>query len=196
MKIIYQILITGFMDIVKKILILMDWMIYLIMIILKNQLALKKFYNCSEGKYYNIGDAKFVWPEIAYGTINELNKIYGIYIQKCNNKTIKYILGDNYKCKNDSEIDLYFNIRETKIVNFYFINHLINILNYKNANTRFFNRIENPFKKGKLTQNNINFNPILVRSHDGFAFDHISEDISYTFDRNDVYIDSNIETNI
>jgi hypothetical protein len=36
----------------------------------------------------------------------------------------------------------------------------------------------------------MNFNPVLIRSHDGLVFDHITEDISYTFDRNDVYIKS------
>lgn len=43
-------------------------------------------------------------------------------------------------------------------------------------------------RKNFLSQNEMNFNPVLIRSHDGLVFDHITEDISYTFDRNDVYI--------
>ena len=152
--------------------------------------CIKKYYHYTEKKYYNIGDPEFVWPKIAYGTINELNKIYGIYIQKCYNKTIKYILGDEFNCKSDSEIEQFFNISEQRVMNLYFIDNFINVLNYKNPINRFFHRIENPIKKKVLSQNDINFNPVIVKSHDGFVFDNINENISYTFDRNDVYIDS------
>ncbi len=107
--------------------------------------CIKKYYNSSEGEYYDIGHPKFKWPEIAHGTFNELNTLYGIYVQKCNNKTIKNILGNNYNCKSDSEIDKYFNNRATRIFNFYFINNYINVLDYKNPNKKFFYRIENIF---------------------------------------------------
>ena len=75
-----------------------------------------------------------------------MNKIYG-YIQKCNNKTIKYILGDEFNCKSDSEIDLFLNISEQRVMNLYFIDNFINVLNYKNPINRFFHRLENPIKK-------------------------------------------------
>ena len=84
--------------------------------------CIKKYYNSSEGKYYDIGHPKFKWPEIAHGTFNELNTLYGIYVQKCNNKTIKNILGNNYNCKSDSGIDKYYNFGFPRLFNFYFIN--------------------------------------------------------------------------
>ena len=53
----------------KKIIILKDQMIYLHMIFLKNKLALKNI--TSESKYYNLGDPKFVWPEMDHGAFND-----------------------------------------------------------------------------------------------------------------------------
>ena len=154
----------------------------------ENSACIKKFYNSSNGNYYNVGDPGFVSPTIAFGTINELNQIYSIFIKKCNDTTIKKMFGDEYNCKNDSEIDLFLDYREPKIANLYFLNNLVNVLNYTKPKKSFFYRVENPLRKNFLSQNEMNFNPVLIRSHDGLLFDHISEDISYTFDRNDVYI--------
>ena len=154
--------------------------------------CIKAFYNSTEETYYHIGDPRFVWPEIAYGTFNELNKLYGIFIQKCNNKTIKDVLGIDYVCKTEKQINDYFNLKGGSIViHLYFVNNYINVLNYENPNNKFFYRIENPFTQNQSASNDINFNPTLVRSHNGLILDNIREDISYMFDRNDVYISDN-----
>ena len=159
--------------------------------------CIKAFYNSTEKTYYHIGDPRFVWPEIAYGTFNELNKLYGIFIQKCNNKTIKDVLGLDYACNTEQKISEYFNLRGgSRIINLYFVNNYINVLNYKNPNNKFFYRIENPFIKSQYASNDINFNPTLVRSHNGLIFDNVREDISYMFDRNDVYIGNNTEKDL
>ena len=158
--------------------------------------CIKKYYNKNFTKYYDIGDNNFEWPEIAYGTFNEQNKLYGLFLQKCNNDTIKEILGEDYQCKTDEEIEKYFNIQGSRIIHLYFINNYINVLNYENPNNKFFYRIENPFTKDQYASNDINFNPTLVRSHNGLVFDNVRDDISYMFDRNDVYIGSNEGKNI
>ena len=158
--------------------------------------CIKKYYNKNFTKYYDIGDNKFVWPEIAYGTFNEKNKLYGLFLQKCNNDTIKELLGEEYQCKTDEEINNYFKIEGSRIIHLYFINNYINVLNYENPNNKFFYRIENPFIIDQYASNDINFNPTLVRSHNGLILDHIREDISYMFDRNDVYISSNKGKNL
>ena len=158
--------------------------------------CIKKHYSKKFKNYYDIGDANFEWPEIAYGTFNEKNKIYGLFIQKCNNDTIKEILGEEYQCKTNEEIENYFNIQGSRIIHLYFINNYINVLNYENPNNKFFYRIENPFIKDQYASNDININPALVHSHNGLILDNIREDISYMFDRNDVYIGSNKGKNI
>ena len=153
--------------------------------------CIKKFYNHTERQYYDIGHPKFVWPEIAHGTFNDLNKLYGIYIQKCDNITIKQILGNDYNCKSDSELDNYFDNKNIKVINLYFINNYINILDYENPNNKFFYKIENPLGKDQFTQNDINFNPALIRSHIGLFLDNIKDEETYMFERNDVYTGSN-----
>ena len=35
----------------------------------EKSVCIKKFYNSTERKYYEIGDAKFVWPKIEHGTL-------------------------------------------------------------------------------------------------------------------------------
>ena len=154
--------------------------------------CIKAFYNSTEKEYYNVRDPKFVWPEIAYGTFNELNKLYGIFIQKCNNQTIEDVLGEDHVCKTEEQINNYFNIiGGSRIIHLYFVNNYINVLNYKNPNNKFFYRIENPFTKEQYTTNDINFNPTFVYSHNELIFDNIRKDVSYMFDRNDIYIGSN-----
>ena len=149
--------------------------------------CIKYYYNTSESAYYKIGDPNFKWPKIAYGTFNDNNEIYGLYIQKCNDKLIDYILGEDSSCQS---IENYFS-EATRVLHFYFINNYINVLNYKNPNNKFFYRIENPFQKDQYSTNDININPALVRSHNGLVLDHIRDDKTYMFDRNDLYIKSN-----
>ena len=73
--------------------------------------CITKFYNSTEKRYYEVGDEKFVWPEIAHGTYNDKNQLYSVIVQKCDNKLLKHILGDGYQCKNDTEFNEYFNIK-------------------------------------------------------------------------------------
>ena len=76
-------------------------------------------------------------------------------------------------------------------MHFYFINNYINILNYEQPISPFLYRIESPFSKEQYTVNDINISPALVKTHNGLIFDNINEEISYIFDRNDVYIENN-----
>ena len=158
--------------------------------------CIKKYYSKKSKKYYDIRDTIFEWPEIAYGTFNENNKVYGLFIQKCNNDTIKEILGEEYQCKTNEELEKYFNIQGSRIIHLYFINNYINALNCENTNNQFLYRIENPFTKDQYASNDININPTLVRSHNGLILDNVREDITYIFDRKDVYIGINKGKNI
>ena len=148
--------------------------------------CIKYYYNKEEKQYYKVGDPSFIWPEIAYGTFNDKNEIYGLYIQKCKENLTNYTLGEGYRCQST---DNYFT--NLRVIQLNFVNNYINAINYKNPNKKFLYRIENPFEKNHYSMNDININPTLVRSHDGFLFDNIKDDVSYTFDRNDVYINSN-----
>lgn len=158
--------------------------------------CIKKYYNSMEKKYYEIGDPNFVWPEIAYGSFNNHNKIYGIFIQRCKNITINEILGEGIQCKNDEEFEQYFNMEGSNVMHLYFINNYINVGDYETPNNQYFYRIETPLNNEQYSSNDINISPTLVKSHDGLFYDHIREDVSYMYDRNDVYIGTKNGKNI
>ena len=149
----------------------------------EGSLCIKKYYKSEEKKYYEIGNPNFTFPEISHGTFNEKNQLYNIIVQKCNNELLSNILGKEYSCKNQTEIN-----KETRILYLYFINNYINILNYEKPNYKFFYRLESPLQNGQFTANDININPALITTHNGLILDNIEEEISYMFDRNDVYI--------
>ena len=153
--------------------------------------CIKKYYDETDKKYYEIGEPKFVWPEIAYGTYNEKNKLYGVYIKRCDNKLINEILGEGYQCKTDSEIENYYNSESSIIMHFNFINYFIDALDYLNPKKPFFFKVENNIHKEGYSINNLNINPVLVRTHNGLVFDNIEEEISYTFDRDDIQESAN-----
>jgi len=163
---------------------------------LEKSACINKYYNSTEKKYYEIGEEKFAWPKVAHGTFNEKSKIYSIIVQRCDNNIIKNILGDGYECKNETEINSFFNIRGARIFHLYFLNNYINVLNYKNPIYKFFYRIENPLYGSQYSSNNLNFNPALVKTHNGLVLDHIKGEKSYILNRNDVYIGNNSDNNI
>ena len=88
------------------------------------------------------------------------------------------ILGNGYKCIKDPLIEL-------NTVYFYFVNHYINPLNYKNPVTKFIHRIETGISKNEYYINNLNFIPSIVETHNGLFLDNKEEEKTYIFERND-----------
>ena len=155
----------------------------------ENSACIRKYFSFEEQKYYDVGEEKFRWPQIAHGTFNEKLKLYSIFLENCNEETINLILGKGHHCKSDIEIDESFN--NLRIANFYFINHYINVLNYDNPNIKFFYRIETGMFQNQYTINHLNFNPSRIKTHNGLILDNIEQEDSYAFDRNDNYIEEN-----
>ena len=156
--------------------------------------CIKKFFNSTEQKYFDIDDSKFRWPEIAHGTNNANIKKYTIFLESCKEDTLNLILGDNYHCKNVSELDKLFDT--LRVSNLYFINNYINVLNYKNPITKFFHKLENGIYKDRYTINHLNFFPSKIKTNNGLIFDNIEEEISYIYDRSDVFTKDNNNSDI
>ena len=148
--------------------------------------CISKYYNRAEKKYYNVGESGFKWPKIAHGKNNKNNTAYNIIISRCNDDSLKLILGDDYQCDNDTEFENYFNSSTPKLFNFYFKNNYVNILNYKSPYSSFFDKLESRMDFEKFYINSINFNPIKVKTNDGLMIDNINDNISYTFENCDV----------
>ena len=160
----------------------------------KNCACIRKYYSSSDKKYYSTSDKNFLWPTISKGTYNPNLSIYQVIVEKCNNDSLKLILGEKYYCKNDNEIDQYFS--GSKGIYFYFIDQYIDIANYKTPNKKFFYRIENILSKESYTVNHLNFNPSSIKTHNGLIFDNIKEEFSYVYERNDPYVYSFDSSNI
>ena len=158
--------------------------------------CIKKYFDSEEKKYYNKNESKFKWPVIAHGSNNFNNQFYSIYMGKCKEDILKLILGDGHHCKNDSEIDEYFNGEGSKVLNFYFVDNNVNILNYKNPLSKYINKIDNKIYQNQYPINNINFNPLTIKTNKGLLFDNIKREISYIFQRNDVYFSERKEKDI
>ena len=147
--------------------------------------CIRKYYNALEKKYYDTNEKEFKWPKLSHGNLHPDPKNYQIIVDKCDENTLKLIFEENYKCKNDNEIDKYFSGDQG--INFYFIDHYIDISNYEEPNRKFLYRIENILSNQNYSVNHINFNPSLIKTHNGIVFDNSIEEFSYLFDRNDAF---------
>jgi hypothetical protein len=159
--------------------------------------CIKKYYDLKTKAYYSVGDPNFVWPKIGHGTFHENSTLYSIMVDSCSEETIGEILGNNYHCKTGAEIgQFYGNVTGIRVFQLYFLNNLMNVLDYQNPNKKFIFRIESPFSSTQYSVNDVNFNPSLLKTHKGLVLDKVKEDMSYSFDRNDVFIGNREQTNI
>ena len=69
----------------------------------------------------------------------------------------------------------------------FYIDYYVDVLNYENPNTKFLNKVENAIKNSIYPMNHLNFNPILLKTHNGLVLDNIEEKEAYLYERNDVF---------
>ena len=148
--------------------------------------CIRKYYDSSSHKYYEVGDKNFRWPTVEHGTFNPNQKFYCLISIKCEQNILNNIFDNRYKCKNEEEIEKIVNNRYE--FHFNFIDNYADILKYKEPIKKYFNRIENTIDKDNYSINNINFNPILINTQNGILFNHIETIKSYYFDRNDAFV--------
>ena len=155
--------------------------------------CIRKYYSIEDKKYYDSSDSKFRWPEITHGTYHKDYKIYSIVVEKCKEESLNVISEGGKKCRNfyDSD-DL--NRPFYGIIYFYFVNHYIDVLNYENPNIKFIYLVEGVIVHNTYTNNNLNFHPTLVKTHNGLIFDHIEQKSGYLLERNDV-VNAQVDNN-
>ena len=146
--------------------------------------CIRKYFDSSKQEYYETNDSNFRWPRMAHGTYNSNKEFYVVFMEKCEQRTLNLILGEGYQCKNLKEKeDYYFN---HGAVHFYFIDHYVDILNYKYPNRNYFYKIENKLEKDSYFVNHLNFNPSIIQSYNGLIMENIEEDLFYIYDKNEV----------
>ena len=148
--------------------------------------CIRKYFDSSSQNYYEIGDKDFRWPTLEHGTFNPQNKIYSLIVYKCDQNILNNIFGKGHKCKNDEEIEKVIN--KGGLIHFNFIDHFVDILKFEEPIKKYMYRIENAIDKDNYSINNINFNPILIKSQNGIIFDKYENKMSYSYERNDVFI--------
>ena len=148
--------------------------------------CIRKFYDMDKRKYFNIGESGFRWPVMAHGTYNENSQYYTIFLERCKEETIDLILGgENNHCTSDEKFKNM--LGNGSGAHMFYIDYYVDVLNYKNPNTKFLNRVENTIKDSIYPNNNLNFNPVLLKSDNGLILDNIKEEEAYIYERNDVF---------
>ena len=156
-----------------------------------NSVCIRKYYNPNTKQYYDTTDNNnFIWPSIEHGMSHVNSTFYGIIIEKCKNDNLRQLLGLN-NCKNDDIIDNY--IYSSGIV-LKLIDHYSDVLNYKEPFKKYFYSISNLLYPKSYTINNMNFNPALIKTHNGIILDNVVEESSYLFSQNEkVTMDEEVE---
>ena len=130
--------------------------------------CIRKFYNSTNGKYYDTDHPNFKWPTIEHGNTNQEVKSYSIVLERCGEDTLDLILGKGNKCKNDLNIEYLFD--GSWGIHLNFVDHYIDVLDCKNPNRNYFYRVENIFNKYIYSVNHINFNPTSIITNKGIIF--------------------------
>ena len=156
--------------------------------------CIKKYYNSLDGKYYDKDNPNFKWPIIAYKNNSSEKKYYSIIIEKCEEETLELILGKGNKCKNDKNMENYFTGDWGTLLKF--IDHYIDVLDFKDPNRKYFYNIENTLNKDNFSINHLNFNPSSIITNKGIFLDDIKNELSYIYERNDVFTEKNINNDI
>ena len=146
--------------------------------------CIKKYFDSSEKRYYNIGEGKFRWPIIAHGTYHPNKTFYNVFVERCKEETIEYVLGEGYHCSSDKEIKEMYDLRGA--LHFYFIDNYVDVLNYEQPSTKYFYRIENGIDRDNYAINHLNLNPTTIKTNNGLIFENIEKEHGYLYDRNDV----------
>ena len=139
--------------------------------------CIKKYYSSEEKRYFNKGESGFKFPTLEHGASHPNRTLYGIIIESCNNNSIKN------DCNPKEKIESFFSKHALSLN---FIDHYVDVLNYNEPIEPYIYTITDGITLSTtLTLNNLNFEPRLIRTHNGFILDHIEEEKSYSFLQNE-----------
>ncbi len=152
-----------------------------------NSLCISKYYDLTNNRMIDKNDDNFIYPTLIHGASQSNNFEYGVYIQKCQNNTNI----NNNNCYSSTEIDNF--LQNVIGYEIYFIDHSVNVENYKNPVITSIHRITSEINSNSYVLNHLNFHPVSIRTNDGLILDNNKEDTSFNFDVNEkiTHINSN-----
>ena len=141
-------------------------------------LCIKKFYNSTLRKVILYNESDFAYPTVEHGASSTKEIYYGVFIQRCqNNSEI------NSDCYDNNTIDNI--IYSTISYSIFFVDHIIDIDNYKNPFKYFFHQILNKYSTLSYTINVLNFQSLEIQSITGIIFESKKIINSYKYDQNE-----------
>ena len=144
-------------------------------------LCIRKYYNKEKDTYYETNDDNFRWPSVDKGSSHPNRTFYGVILEKCRNITARKRAGYE-DCKTDEEINDY--IFSSSII-IQLVDYYPEVLNYEAPFTKYFYALTNGLFKDSITINHLNFNPVLMKAHNGIFFDNEIDEKSYIFIQNE-----------
>ena len=142
--------------------------------------CVKKFYNKTTQKIYNLNNEEFVYPELIYGASASQASVYGIIVEKCKNSSII----NNNHCYSDEIINQ--GLKTLIGYSIDFLDHNIIIDDYANPNSNIYHSIKNLYSFGTgYTTNHLNFLPTMLRTNNGYFLDNEVTLNSYKFSFNE-----------
>ena len=150
--------------------------------------CIKYKWNIEEQKYYSKQDGKdkFYYPALNHGASNQNNFYYGTIIEKCRNTTMNKL---GFSCKDSKSISEY--VLNATGLAVTLIDNYVDVSNYSNPIVTFLYTITNGMVESTFTSNQLNFNPLEVKTHNGFMFENTERIRSFMFEQN---AKQNIET--
>ncbi len=143
----------------------------------KSSACIQRYYDSKQKRYFNINESGFIWPTLEHGSSHPNRTVYGIVVEKCQNNSFKK------DCNSEEEIKLFF---KKFAMSFNFIDHYTDVLNYKEPFTTYIYSVTIGLTiSSSITYNNLNFNPSLLRTHNGFLLENIVQEKSYSFIQNE-----------
>ena len=138
--------------------------------------CLKKYYNKTTQKIYNLNNNEYPYPQIINSSNNPYPTIYGIVVKKCKNSTIL----NNNNCYSNEIIEE--SLKYLVGYSIDFLDHNILIDNFENPNSDIYHSINNLYDFGVgYTINHLNFLPTMLRTNKGYILDYEISLNSYKF---------------
>ena len=144
--------------------------------------CIRKYYDKDKGRYFSTDESGFRWPVIVKGCSNPERTYYGIIMQRCDKAD--QFLKDNGgpTCKSSTDID---NVISKISFNFQIIDHYADILNYEEPFTKYFYEVTSAITPNNFAIQHLNFNPVYMKTYNGFFFENIVEENLYYFTQNE-----------
>ena len=143
--------------------------------------CIRKYYDKDKKNYFLPNEENFRWPLVKKGASNPNRTFYGVIMEKCRNDEMRSLSGDG-ACKSDEEINL---IMTSSSIVFYIIDNYADVLNYKTPIRKYLYAVPSGIYSGSISQNNLNFNPVTIITHNGIFMDNVINELSYFFSQNE-----------